>query len=452
MQKINLPANSFMLSKDFLYGVATSSFQIEGDRKGRLDCIWDTFCSQPYTIEDGTNGDIACEHIANWKQDIALVDSLGVDAYRLSISWPRVMNADGSVNDLGMRFYINLVDELVSRNMKVFVTLYHWDLPQYLEDEGGWLNRKTAYAFEKYARLVAQALGEKVHAYATLNEPFCSAYLGYETGIHAPGKTGVANGRKAAHHLLLAHGLALKSLREICPNSLHGIVLNFSTCHAASNSDADKTATKWADEYHNQWYLKPVLDGQYPAVIEQLAQDERPVVAEGDMEIISQPIDYLGINYYTRTVYRADASGWFEVVPPTDTPLTAMGWEITPDAFTELLVDLHHRYTLPPIYITENGAAMDDELINGEVLDNDRTAYFHSHLNAVHDAIEKGVDIKGYFAWSLMDNFEWALGYSKRFGIVYVDYETQKRTIKQSGNAYAELVKSRINGYISGIK
>ena len=176
------------------------------------------------------------------------------------------------------------------------------------------------------------------------------------------------------------------------------------------------------------------------------------MVAEGDMEIISQPIDYLGINYYTRTVYRADASGWFEVVPPTDTPLTAMGWEITPDAFTELLVDLHHRYTLPPIYITENGAAMDDELINGEVLDNDRTAYFHSHLNAVHDAIEKGVDIKGYFAWSLMDNFEWALGYSKRFGIVYVDYETQKRTIKQSGNAYAELVKSRINGYISGIK
>ena len=452
MQKINLPANSFMLSKDFLYGVATSSFQIEGDRKSRLDCIWDTFCSQPHTIEDGTNGDIACEHIANWKQDIALVNSLGVDAYRLSISWPRVMNADGSVNDIGMRFYINLVDELVSRNMKVFVTLYHWDLPQYLEDEGGWLNRKTAYAFKEYARLVAQALGEKVHAYATLNEPFCSAYLGYETGIHAPGKTGVANGRKAAHHLLLAHGLALKSLRENCPNSLHGIVLNFSTCHAASNSEADERATKWADEYHNQWYLKPILDGQYPDVIDQLAQEERPVVAAGDMEIISQPIDYLGINYYTRTVYRADDSGWFEVVPPTDTPLTAMGWEITPDAFTELLVDLHHRYTLPPIYITENGAAMDDELIDGEVLDDSRTSYFHSHLNAVHDAIEKGVDIKGYFAWSLMDNFEWALGYSKRFGIVYVDYETQKRTIKQSGKAYAELVKSRINGYISGIK
>ncbi len=452
MQKINLPANSFMLSKDFLYGVATSSFQIEGDRKGRLDCIWDTFCSQPHTIEDGTNGDIACEHIANWKQDIALVDSLGVDAYRLSISWPRVMNADGSVNDIGMRFYVNLVDELVSRNMKVFVTLYHWDLPQYLEDDGGWLNRNTAYAFEKYARLVAQTLGEKVYAYATLNEPFCSAYLGYETGIHAPGKTGVSNGRNAAHHLLLAHGLALKSLREICPKSLHGIVLNFSTCHAASHSDADKTATKWADEYHNQWYLKPILDGQYPPVIEQLAHDERPVVVEGDMEIISQSIDYLGINYYTRTVYRADKNGWFEVVPPTDTPLTAMGWEITPDAFTELLVDLHHRYTLPPIYITENGAAMDDELIDGEVLDDDRTDYFHSHLNAVHDAIEKGVDIKGYFAWSLMDNFEWALGYSKRFGIVYVDYETQKRTIKQSGNAYAELVKNRINGYISGTK
>ncbi|NQY18384.1 GH1 family beta-glucosidase [Alteromonas sp.] len=452
MQEINLPSNSMMLSKDFLFGVATSSFQIEGDRNGRLDCIWDTFCAQENTIEDGTNGDEACKHIELWKQDVALIDNLGVDAYRLSISWPRVMNQDGTVNEIGIRFYINLVDELKRRGMKVFVTLYHWDLPQYLEDQGGWLNRDTAYAFAQYAEVVANALGEKVHAYATLNEPFCSAYLGYEVGIHAPGITGVDNGRKAAHHLLLAHGLALKVLNKYCPNSQNGIVLNFSTCHGATDSQADKRAAQLADDYHNQWYLTPIVEGKYPEVIDRLDDADKPDIHEGDMAIISQPIDYLGINYYTRTVYEGTDNDWFEVVPPTTTELTAMGWEITPDAFTELLVDLHQRYTLPPIYITENGAAMDDKLVNGEVNDDDRTAYFHTHLNAVNSAIEKGVDIRGYFAWSLMDNFEWALGYKKRFGIVYVDYKTQKRTLKQSALAYSKLVKSRINGYISGIK
>ena len=452
MQEINLPSNSMMLSKDFLFGVATSSFQIEGDRKGRLDCIWDTFCEKKNAITDATNGDIACNHIDLWKQDVELIDSLGVDAYRLSISWPRVMKQDGSVNEVGMRFYVNLVNEVIKRGMKVFVTLYHWDLPQHLEDNGGWLNRNTAYAFEKYAEAVANALGEKVHSYATLNEPFCSAYLGYEAGIHAPGKTGMANGRKAAHHLLLAHGLALKVLNRVCPKSQNGIVLNFSNCHTKSDSPEDIHAAKLADDYHNQWYLKPIIEGKYPNIIDKLAPDVKPDIAEGDMAIICQPIDYLGINYYTRTVYQSDGNGWFEIVPPATTELTAMGWEITPDAFTELLVDLHQRYDLPPIYITENGAAMDDELIDGEVLDNGRTAYFHTHLNAVNEAIEKGVDIRGYFAWSLMDNFEWALGYSKRFGIVYVDYETQKRTPKQSALAYSKLVKSRINGYISGIK
>ncbi|BFT31810.1 GH1 family beta-glucosidase [Alteromonas sp. D210916BOD_24] len=441
-----------MLSKDFLYGVATSSFQIEGDRDGRVDCIWDTFCQQAGTIEDGTNGDTACNHIALWREDIEMIDELGVDAYRLSISWPRVINPDGTTNKVGLRFYTNLVDAMVNRGIKVFVTLYHWDLPQYLEDNGGWLNRETAYAFQTYAEVVAKTLGEKVYAYATLNEPFCSAYLGYEVGIHAPGKTGVANGRKAAHHLLLAHGLALQVLNRLCPNSLNGVVLNFSTCHSATDSESDKRAAKMADDYHNQWYLKPLLEGKYPDIIHALAVEDRPDIREGDMAIISQTIDYLGINFYTRTIYKASDSNWFDVVPPTSTELTAMGWEITPDAFTELLVDLHQQYRLPPIYITENGAAMDDEMVEGNVLDDDRTAYFHTHLNAVNNAIEKGVNIRGYFAWSLMDNFEWALGYSKRFGIVYVDYDTLQRTVKQSGRAYAKLVKSRINGYISGTK
>lgn len=452
MKDINLPSNSMMLSKDFLFGVATSSFQIEGDRKGRLDCIWDTFCEKSGAISDATNGDVACDHVALWKEDVALIDDLGVDAYRLSISWPRVMMEDGTVNEVGMQFYVNLVNDIVKRGMKVFVTLYHWDLPQHLEDNGGWLNRDTAYAFEKYAEAVAIALGDKVYSYATLNEPFCSAYLGYEAGIHAPGKTGMANGRKAAHHLLLAHGLALKVLNRLSPKSQNGIVLNFSNCHTTTSSEEDKHAAKLADDYHNQWYLKPIIEGRYPDVIDMLDADSQPEILDGDMDIISQSIDYLGINYYTRTLYQSDGNGWFEIVPPSTNKLTAMGWEITPDAFSELLVDLHQRYNLPPIYITENGAAMDDVLCNDEVIDDERTAYFHTHLNAVNEAIEKGVDIRGYFAWSLMDNFEWALGYSKRFGIVYVDYETQKRTLKQSALAYSKLVKSRINGYISGIK
>ena len=455
MRTFNLPANSLMRSKDFLFGVATSSFQIEGDRKGRETCIWDTFCAQPGKISDNSNGDDACRHIEKWKDDVELISSLGVDAYRLSISWPRVMTSDGDVNEVGMQFYVNLVDELVRRGIKVFVTLYHWDLPQHLEDNGGWLNRDTAYAFEKYATAVASTLGDKVYAYATLNEPFCSAYLGYELGVHAPGLTGVGKGRKAAHHLLLAHGLAMKALRATCPNSLHGIVLNFSTCHPATNNEEDKIAAKLADEYHNQWYLKPVIDGQYPSIIHQLRDVDRPDIEEGDMDIISQPIDYLGINYYTRTVYKAtpsdsaDVNFGFEIVEPTNTPLTAMGWEITPDAFTELLVNLHQQYALPPIYITENGAAMDDEMVDDEVNDVDRIDYFNSHLNAVNVAIEAGVDIRGYFAWSLMDNFEWALGYSKRFGIVHVDYDTQKRTLKQSAHVYSELVKNRINGTLA---
>lgn len=452
MPEINLPSTSAMLSKDFLFGVATSSFQIEGDRGGRLDCIWDTFCAEENTISDSTNGDIACDHVKLWKQDIELIDSLGLDAYRLSISWPRVMNQDGTINEVGMQFYVNLVNEVIERGMKVFVTLYHWDLPQHLEDNGGWLNRDTAFEFEKYVEAVASTLGEKVYSYATLNEPFCSAYLGYEEGIHAPGKTGMANGRRAAHHLLLAHGLALKVLKRLCPNSKNGIVLNFSNCHTIGSDSNDIEAAKLADEYHNQWYLQPIIDGKYPDVIERLDAEVRPEILDGDMDLISQPIDYLGINFYTRTLYKSDGAGWFEVVPPATTELTAMGWEITPDAFTELLVDLNQRYALPPIYITENGAAMNDELIGGEVKDDDRTAYFHTHLNAVDEAMKQGVDIRGYFAWSLMDNFEWALGYSKRFGIVYVDYETQKRTLKQSALAYSKLVKSRLNGYISGIK
>ncbi len=444
MHKITLPDASKMRAKTFIYGVATSSFQIEGAADRRLPCIWDRFCDTPNKIKDASNGLVACEHIDRWLEDVELIASLGVDAYRFSISWPRVMNRDGSLNEQGLAFYKRLIDELNARNIKSFVTFYHWDLPQHLEDKGGWLSRDTAFLFRDYVSLVSSELGESVYAYATLNEPFCSAYLGYETGLHAPGITGRANGRKAAHHLLLAHGLAMRGRRKNAPASLSGIVLNFSPCYPASDSKQDKQAADTAEQYMNAWYLEPVLEGRYPDVIEQLTPDERPDIQPGDMATIAQPLDYLGINFYTRAVIKATQDGWFEESVPDNVAVTDMGWEIYPQSLTELLTSYHAQYSLPPLYITENGAAMADSMENGEVKDSGRIDYFQQHLSAVHDAIAQGVDVRGYFAWSLMDNFEWAEGYLKRFGIVYVDYATQKRTLKNSAKAYRDLVRSRV--------
>ena len=442
MTKLSLPPHSPLLSKNFVYGVATASFQIEGGSQDRLPCIWDTFCDTPNKIVDSSDGHTACDHYNLWRDDIDLIESLGVDAYRLSISWPRVMTQDAKLNPVGVKFYTDILDELKRRNIKAFVTLYHWDLPQHLEDEGGWLNRQTAYAFEHYVNLITKAFGDRVHSYATLNEPFCSAFLGYEIGIHAPGKVGKEYGRKAAHHLLLAHGLAMSVLKQNSPNTLNGIVLNFTPCYSLTQSDEDLKATAFADDYLNQWYIKPIIDAQYPDIINQLPLNHQPEILEGDLELISQSIDYLGINFYTRQVYKAHPTDIYEPIAPTG-PLTDMGWEIYPQSFTDLLVSLNKTYTLPPIYITENGAAMPDTYNNGAVNDLDRLSYYNTHLNAVHNAIEQGVVIHGYFAWSLMDNFEWAEGYLKRFGIVYVDYKTQQRTIKKSGLAYKELISKR---------
>jgi len=442
MKQLSLPANSPLLSKEFTFGVATASFQIEGGADDRLPCIWDTFCATPGKIADNSDGLVACDHYNNWPNDIALIDSLGVDAYRLSISWPRVMTADGHLNPVGVKFYTDILDELKRRNIKAFVTLYHWDLPQYLEDDGGWLNRNTAYEYAKYADLISTAFGKRVHSYATLNEPFCSSYLGYEIGVHAPGIVGREYGRKAAHHLLLGHGLAMQVLAKNCPNALNGIVLNFTPCYPVSQSDADLQATAFADDYINQWYMRPVMEGKYPDIINQLPPEQRPDIQPGDMEIIAQPLDYLGVNFYTRLHYQASDTDFYHELPHQG-PLTDIGWEIYPQALTDLLVSLNEKYTLPPIYITENGAAMADTIQNGEVNDVDRINYYQDHLNALHNATEQGVVVDGYFAWSLMDNFEWAEGYLKRFGIVYVDYQTQQRTVKASGLAYSKLITSR---------
>ena len=439
----NIEKNSRLNSKKFLYGVATASFQIEGGKDSRLDCIWDTFCATEGKIADSSNGEVACEHYHLWQEDVALIDSLGVDAYRLSLSWPRLVTIDNRLNYEGVNFYIKLLDELNRRGIKPFVTFYHWDLPQHIEDNGGWLNRDTAYLFGDYVELVSLAFGDRVSSYATLNEPFCSSYLGYEVGVHAPGLVGKDNGRKAAHHLLLAHGLAMDVLKTNCPDIPSGIVLNFTPCYPKTNSDEDLAATSYADDYINQWYMKPVMEGKYPEIIDTMPVSQQPEIRDGDMAIISSPIDFLGVNFYTRLHYQAhDSEPYHEL--EHQPPLTDIGWEIYPKALTELLISLNEKYDLPPIYITENGAAIADTLINGKVEDDARIDYIESHLQAVDAAVNAGVDVRGYFVWSLMDNFEWAEGYTKRFGIVYVDYKTQIRTIKKSGLAYRDFLSSRI--------
>jgi beta-glucosidase len=442
MNKLFLPTASKMLSPEFTFGVATASFQIEGGIDTRLPCIWDTFCATPNKIVDNSDGAIACDHFNLWKEDIDLIESLGVDAYRLSISWPRVMHENGDLNQEGVNFYLNILNLLESKNIKAFVTLYHWDLPQHLEDNGGWLNRDTAYKFADYADKISKAIGSKVHSFATLNEPFCSAFLGYEVGVHAPGLVGKQHGKKAAHHLLLGHGLAMEKLNKNCPDAMNGIVLNFTPCYSATNSEQDVSATNFADDYFNQWYIKPIFDAAYPEILNELPRENHPEILDGDMDIISHPIDFLGINFYTRAIYKADAEETFVQLDPPE-PRTDIGWEIYPQAFTDLLTSLNDKYTLPPIYITENGAAMADKFVDGEVNDQDRVDYYQNHLNEVHKSIEAGVNIDGYFAWSLMDNFEWAEGYLKRFGIVHVDYDTQVRTIKSSGHAYKQLITNR---------
>jgi beta-glucosidase len=443
MKKLTLPTTIEAKGRDFVFGVATSSFQIEGARDLRLDSIWDTFCARQNTIADGSNGDVACDHVARWEEDLRLLCELNVDAYRFSVSWPRVMHQNGSVNEHGMRFYETLIDALRANGIKVYITLYHWDLPQYLEDEGGWLNRNTAEAFAHYVHAFVSRINTKADAYITLNEPFCAGYLGYEEGVHAPGLTGARNGRLASHHLLLAHGLAMQEISAIAPTVPAGIVVNVHPGYPLSDSEDDKRATRQADDYLFGWYLDPILKGSYPDLWHKLAPDILPAVAENDMAIISAKIDFLGLNYYTRNVYRDDGNGWYRYVDMDEYPKTEMGWEITPHAFTDVLLDMHRDYPLPPVYITENGAAMPDELRDGRVCDESRIAYFQTHLDALAEAMAQGVDVRGYFAWSLLDNFEWALGYSKRFGIVYTDYQSQQRILKDSAHAYRDMLYSR---------
>lgn len=430
---VELKLNEALSRKEFVIGVATSSFQIEGGSEHREPCIWDTFCKKPGAIKDASDGILACDHFQLWKQDIALVKSLGFDAYRFSVAWPRIIKANGQINQPGLEFYLQILNELELQGLSAYVTLYHWELPQFLEDKGGWLNRETAYAFAEYVSVIANAFGDKVKVYTTLNEPYCSAYLGYEVGIHAPGKVGKAFGKKAAHHLLLGHGLAMQSLKQLVPNIPCGLVLNFTPFYPADDTLDDQKAAELAHAHFNDWYLKPVIEGQYPDLLHDLPNEERPDVYDGDLAIIAQPMDYLGVNYYTRSLVRATKESEFELLSPADhMTVTSMNWEVYPKGLRDLLLRLNQEYELPPLLITENGMANDDVLIDGVVDDIERIQYLQDHMNEVAEAIAAGVDIRGFFVWSLMDNFEWAEGYLKRFGIVYVDFATQRRTPKKS--------------------
>jgi beta-glucosidase len=446
-----LSNQSALMQPDFTFGVATAAFQIEGANTAddRCPSIWDTFCATPGKVLGGDDGSIACDHFHLWQEDIELIDSLGVDAYRLSIAWPRIISdIDGTVNAKGLAFYDNIVNALNRRGIKVFVTLYHWDLPQYLEDQGGWLNRATVTAFTHYANVISEHFQDRIFSYATFNEPWCSAYLGYQYGIHAPGHTSRKEGLQAAHHLLLAHGLGIKAIRQHTQTAQAGIVLNFTPGYSNSDNPKDMRATEIYNDYNSHWFIQPLIQGSYPQSIQKLYPNEMPIVHAGDMQAINVDIDFLGINFYTRYVIEAPEPHSAEDFQQVDQRYTGaehthIGWEIHALALYELLTSLHARYVLPPIYITENGAACDDHLIDGEVNDDQRYRYLQQHLAMVDKAAEEGVCVKGYFAWSLMDNFEWAEGYSKRFGLVHVDYQTQVRTLKRSAHAFKALLNSR---------
>ncbi|PXY27683.1 glycoside hydrolase family 1 protein [Prauserella muralis] len=457
----------------FLWGAATAAYQIEGavDEDGRTPSIWDSYVRIPGAVLNGDTGDVACDHYHRMPEDVALMKRLNLASYRFSTAWPRVRPDGGDVNQKGVDFYDALVDELLSAGIEPWVTLYHWDLPQALEDQGGWLNRDTAQRFVEYALTMYDALGDRVRHWTTLNEPYCSSLLGYTSGRKAPGRQEGVAGLVAAHHLLLAHGMTVDELRRrgATPGNDRqvGITLNLTTVDPFDAAEpADREAARRVDGFFNRLFLDPLFKGRYP---EDLADDtkgltyrDRPwqdCVRDSDLNLISTPLDTLGINYYNpqaasgrshddllgagvphapRPAAPPFPGGGDIVFPRRGLPTTAMDWEVQPEALTRLLLRVHDDYAVPPIYITENGAAYDDLVTpEGAVHDADRTRYLDLHLRAVHDAIGKGVDVRGYFVWSLLDNFEWAFGYLRRFGIIHVDYDTQVRTVKDSGLWYA---------------
>ena len=445
------PANSNLkFPQDFLWGAATASYQIEGawNIAGKGESIWDRFSHTPGKVQDGDTGDVACDHYHRWPEDVALMKDLGLHAYRFSLAWPRILpDGRGRLLQAGLDFYSRLVDALLEAGIQPFATLYHWDLPQALQDQGGWPARETAYAFVEYADAVTRRLGDRVKSWATFNEPYVSAWVGYLDGRHAPGHTDLDEMLAASHHLLLAHGLALPVIRRNSPQSHAGIVLNLTPQVPASSSEADRTAAWRQDGMVNRWYLDPLSGRGYPQDI--LDHFDRPLdfVQPGDLETIAQPVGFLGINYYTRQVVRSQEIPESENTPAEvlpDLERTEMGWEIYPQGLADTLLRVAHEYRFPALYITENGAAFADQLSpDGRVHDPARIDYLQSHFATAAAAVRMGVPLKGYFVWSLLDNFEWAYGYSKRFGLVWVDFETLERVWKDSAFWYQQFIRAQ---------
>ncbi|MCY0879609.1 MAG: GH1 family beta-glucosidase [Firmicutes bacterium] len=437
---------------DFLFGVATAAYQIEGAvaEDGRVPSHWDTFSHTPGKTWQGDTGDVACDHYHRYADDVKMMAELGVKSYRFSVAWPRIIPEPGQVNQKGLDFYRRLLDELDRHQITPAATIYHWDLPQWLADRGGWVNRDAVHYFADYADALFRHLGQRVPRWITHNEPWCTAFLGYGLGEHAPGHRDWREAVRASHHVLLSHGLAVRAFRAANLPGEIGITLNLNVVDAATPTPRDQEAARRADGFSNRWFLDPLFRGQYPEDMVRLfapwvAMDT--VVEPDDLSLISSPMDFLGVNYYSRSVvYDKPEERLLQVghVEPPKDQITEMGWEIHPESLYRLLTRLQREYTALPLYITENGAAFPDQVSeDGAVHDPDRVRFLEQHFAAAHRFISEGGQLKGYYVWSLMDNFEWAFGYSKRFGIIYVDYPTQRRIWKDSARWYQALIRSQ---------
>ncbi|WP_310388614.1 GH1 family beta-glucosidase [Roseateles sp.] len=434
---------------DFRWGCSTSSYQIEGaiNEDGRGESIWDRFCSQPGRIRDASSGAVACDHYHRWPEDLDLARSLGVNAYRFSIAWPRILpQGRGALNEQGLDFYSRLVDGMLERGLQPWATLYHWDLPQVLQEQGGWANRATVDAFLEYTEAVTRRLGDRVKHWITHNEPFCTAFLGNHEGNHAPGLTDHKTALLVCHHLLLSHGRAVPLIRRQVADAKVGITLSLHPISPASDSTEDAAAALRHDGLRNRWFLDPLQGRGYPADILALLGDDAPVLLSSDLHDIATPTDFLGVNYYfPERVENAPGLGPIatRVVETPEVERTAFGWEVDPEGMVTLLTRIQADYAPACVYLTENGSTYDDELLpDGSINDEQRRSYLERHLAATARAIAAGVPVKGYFAWSLLDNFEWAEGYVRRFGLSYVDFQTQQRTLKASGHWYANFLQA----------
>ncbi|WP_246258238.1 GH1 family beta-glucosidase [Amycolatopsis anabasis] len=434
----------------FLWGAAASAYQVEGSTTvdGRGESIWDAFAREPGAVANGETGDIACDHYRRWPSDVDLMAELGLSAYRFSISWPRLFpDGAGAVCGAGLGHYDRLVDALLDRGITPLVTLYHWDLPQALQETGGWRNRDVVDRFAAYADACFAAYGDRVRFWVTQNEPWIVGLLGHHLGLHAPGERDLAGAVRVMHHLLLGHGRAVRALRAGGSGGQAGVAFSLFPHYPASDAPEDRGAAEGSDGYVNRWFLDPVLRGRYPADMWQRYESvlgPLDFVRPGDLETIGAGADFVGVNYYTNRVMRAvpghEPFGWKVAGAPEGTPVSGLGWPIVPDSLTDLLLRLRADYGDVPVLITENGAAFDDRPgADGRIRDDRRIRFLRDHLAAVHRAIERGAPVRGYFHWSLLDNFEWAMGYAPRFGLVHVDYASQARTVKDSGRYYARI-------------